>query len=83
MQKVTERQQEVLDFLAAFQAEKSFSPTVREISQHFGIRLHAVSCHLNALRHKGLITWVANAARTIRLLDKIPAADTSSSGNSR
>ena len=40
MKNLTDRQKEVLDFIAQFTEENVFPPTVREIGDHFQISLH-------------------------------------------
>ena len=42
MKQITERQQEVLDFISGFTKENNYPPTVREIGEHFSISLRAV-----------------------------------------
>ena len=57
---MTERQQEVLDFIRAFQAEKSVPPSSREIQRHFKFASQtAVMGHLRALANKGMIEQLA------------------------
>lgn len=52
MKQITERQKEVLDFIANFTEENVYPPTVREISEHFGISLRAVQDILQHFRKK-------------------------------
>ena len=49
MKEITERQREVLTFIANFTEENVYPPTVREIGDHFGISLRAVQDHIAAL----------------------------------
>jgi repressor LexA len=73
--KLTDRQQEVLDFIRDFVDVKGYPPTLREIGQHFGIQSpNGVAYHLVALEKKGYIERGVSSARTIRLLDKIPSS---------
>ena len=53
MRQITDRQKEVLTFIADFTEENVYPPTVREISEHFGISLRAVQDHIAALQKKG------------------------------
>ena len=69
MKGITERQKEVLTFIAHFQEENSYPPTVREISDHFQISLRAVQDHLTALQKKGYLTQTQKRSRSIRVLD--------------
>ncbi len=68
MKQITERQKEVLDFIADFTATNIYPPTVREISSHFEISLRAVQDHLAALQKKGYISTEQKKSRSIRLL---------------
>ena len=52
MRQITDRQKEVLTFIADFTEENVYPPTVREISEHFGISLRAVQDHIAALQKK-------------------------------
>lgn len=65
----TARQKQVVAFLKTYCDANGFSPTVREIGDHLGVEVNAVSGHLKALERKGLITRQANKARTIRVID--------------
>jgi len=69
MKGITERQKEVLTFIANFQEENSYPPTVREISDHFSISLRAVQDHLTALQKKGYLSQTQKRSRSIRVLD--------------
>src|SRR4029079_12788610 len=51
---LTQRQRDILDFISASIAERGFSPTLREIGEHFNIRsTNGVNDHLKALEKKG------------------------------
>ena len=50
MKGITERQQQVLNFISDYTAENGYPPTVREISEHFGISIRAIQDHLIALQ---------------------------------
>ena len=52
MRQITDRQKEVLTFIATFTEENVYPPTVREIGEHFGISLRAVQDHIAALQKK-------------------------------
>lgn len=70
MKGITERQKEVLTFIANFQEENSYPPTVREISDHFQISLRAVQDHLTALQKKGYLSQTQKRSRSIRVIDE-------------
>lgn len=51
---MTDRQKQILDFIASSIAERGYPPTLREIGEHFGIRsTNGVNDHLKALEKKG------------------------------
>ena len=68
MKQITERQQEVLDFISAYSRENSYPPTVREIGEHFGISLRAVQDHIAALQKKGYLSQTQKRARSISVI---------------
>ncbi len=66
---LTEREQRVLDVIAAGIAAEGRPPTLREIGQQLGIAsTNGVRDHLQALIDKGYIRRVERSARGIRLL---------------
>jgi len=67
--KLTERQQEVYDFIQDKIQERGYGPTVREIGLAFDIKSpNGVMCHLQALVKKGLIKREPNMSRAISVL---------------
>lgn len=68
MKNLTDRQREVLDFIAQFTDENVYPPTVREIGEHFGISLRAVQDHIAALQKKGYLSQCQKRSRSIRVL---------------
>ncbi len=65
---LTQRQQEVYEFIRGKIRGRGYGPTVREIGEHFGIASpNGVVCHLKALEKKGIITREANMSRAIQL----------------
>src|ERR1044071_1733247 len=51
---LTQRQRDILDFIAASIMEREFQPTLREIGEHFNIRSNnGVNDHLKALAKNG------------------------------
>ena len=56
MQELTAKQQQIYDYLESYISEHSCPPTLREISEHIGIRGTATAMqHLEALERKGYI----------------------------
>ena len=68
MRGITDRQKEVLNFISSYTEENSYPPTVRDISEHFGISLRAVQDHILALQKKGFLSQSQKKARSIRVL---------------
>lgn len=68
MRQITDRQKEVLTFIADFTDMNVYPPTVREISEHFGISLRAVQDHLGALQKKGYLSTEQKRSRSLRVL---------------
>lgn len=68
MKQITERQQEVLDFISQFTKKNSYPPTVREIGSNFNISIRAVQDHIIALQKKGFISSKPKCSRSIRVL---------------
>ncbi len=61
--KLTQRQQEVLDFLKDTHRNEGFMPSTRDIQTHFGFASQtAAISHLRALERKGVIVRKANKA---------------------
>lgn len=69
MQKLTDRQQAVFDYIRDSIYDRGYPPTLREIGQHLGIRsTNGVNDHLRALQRKGYVTREDMKSRTLRLL---------------
>ncbi len=61
---LTQRQQDIYDFLKDKILTRGYGPTVREIGTAFEIRSpNGVMCHLKALEKKGLITRESHMSR--------------------
>ncbi|MBP5751486.1 MAG: repressor LexA, partial [Treponema sp.] len=71
MKNLTDRQREVLIFIAQFTEDNVFPPTVREIGEHFGISLRAVQDHVAALQKKGYLSQSQKRSRSIRVLKDV------------
>lgn len=70
MDKLTPRQQEILDLIRASLEERGYPPTRAEIAGHFGFRSpNAAQEHLKALMRKGYITMQSDVSRGIQLID--------------
>ncbi len=66
---LTRRQKEVYDFIRAYRESKGYSPTQREIADHFGwTSLGTVQKFLKSLMEKGHISKDYNRVRAIGLI---------------
>lgn len=74
MIKLTERQQQILDFIQERQQAGNTPPTFQDIANHFGFRsLNAVAEHLRLLRRKGVLAHETGRARSLRVLSPLKA----------
>jgi len=68
MKEPTERQKEVLGFIAAYINIHTYPPTIREVADFFSISIKGASDHLTALRKKGLLKQGDKKSRTMELV---------------
>jgi len=74
---LTPRQQNILDFVAEYQGEHGFPPSIREIGEFFGIRsTNGVSDHLRALEKKGFLNRTEHQSRSLQLVRDTPEQTT-------
>ncbi|HEX4351322.1 MAG TPA: transcriptional repressor LexA [Polyangiales bacterium] len=67
MQKLTERQEMVLQYIQSSITERGYPPTLREIGNFMGIRsTNGVNDHLRALERKGYLTREDMKSRALR-----------------
>lgn len=65
---LTKRQEDILNYIAAYIERERFPPSIREIGRDFGIgSLRGVTVHLDALERKGFIER-ATTPRSIRII---------------
>ncbi|PKN58676.1 MAG: repressor LexA [Deltaproteobacteria bacterium HGW-Deltaproteobacteria-14] len=70
--KLTDRQQEVLDFIQTKIERDGYPPTIREIGAELGIRsTNGVNDHLKALERKGYINRDGAKSRTLVPVDAV------------
>jgi repressor LexA len=68
--KLSERQQDILDFLKDFISRNSYPPSVREIGEAVGLSSSStVHSHLNTLEDKGYIKRDPSSARALSVID--------------
>ncbi|MDX9721423.1 MAG: transcriptional repressor LexA [Myxococcota bacterium] len=67
MKELTQRQQQILDFIIAQTEAKGYPPTIREIGEHMQIKsTNGVSDHLRALMNKGYLVRDESKSRALR-----------------
>lgn len=67
MKDLTDRQQEVLDFIVRRIDDEGYPPTLREIGEHMGIKsTNGVNDHLRALERKGVLSRGTSKSRALR-----------------
>jgi repressor LexA len=73
---LTERQQDILDFINGYVEKNGFPPSVREIGRKFGIYPATVQDHISALERKGSLQKKRFKSRTLA----VPASSRRPSG---
>lgn len=69
---LTDRQREILAWLARYIADHGYSPTVREGQMAFAFDSpNGFVCHLTALAKKGWVQWNKRKARTLRITEGV------------
>jgi repressor LexA len=69
MTPLTDRQQQVLNFIQTHQQQKGVIPTLREIATHFAFRsMTAAVDHVRVLQRKGYLDHEPRRARSLRVL---------------
>jgi len=72
MKELTDRQKQVLTFIADYIKKYSFAPSIREIADHFSISVKGAHDHITALRKKGHLKQADKRPRTMGLTHKRP-----------
>lgn len=73
MKKLSERQQAVLDYIAAFLDQNDYPPTIRDIKNELNISsTSVVDYNLKVLEERSLIRRNRNISRGIELVGRIP-----------
>ncbi len=68
MKNLTDRQREVLDYIAQYTEENGYPPTVRETSERFGVSLRAIQDRIAGLQKKGYLSLSEKKSRSLRVL---------------
>ncbi|WP_461257973.1 transcriptional repressor LexA [Treponema sp. R80B11-R83G3] len=72
MKELTDRQKQVLSFIANYIKKNSYPPTIREIADHFEISVKGAHDHITALRKKGHLRQADKRPRTMGLTHSRP-----------
>jgi repressor LexA len=67
MSLLTAKQKEVLEYLREYSEINGVTPTMKEVSEHFGVTISTIQNHFKSLEYKGYIQKVPNLARSIKL----------------
>ncbi len=70
MRALTDRQHEVLDFIARFIDDHGYPPTIREIAVHFSISVKGAYDHVKALERKSFIRMEENRSRALEIVNR-------------
>ena len=77
MKGLTEKQEEILEYIEKCMAQHGMSPTVNEIAEYFGIKASSSFAHLKALQKKGYV----NRSSKARSLELAHSANSSASAS--
>ena len=81
--KITKRQQQIYDFIRAYQKEKGYPPSVREMAAAVGLSSPStVHAHLSALEDHGLIKRDATKPRALEVFNADGTSIKPGDGNS-
>jgi len=70
MKELTERQQQILQFIRGKQDSEGLAPTFREIAGYFGFNSpNAALAHVQALRSKGFLKSLPGRARSLQVVE--------------
>ncbi len=70
-QEITDRQKEILRFIAEFGQENGYPPSLRDIAAHFGISsTNGVAGHLEKLVTKNFLSKESNSSRALSITEK-------------
>jgi repressor LexA len=72
MRQLTQRQQQVLDFIQTSQHRHGVPPSLRDIAHQFGFRSMSTAVdHVRALRRKGALAHQSRRARSLRVISPL------------
>jgi len=65
----TPKQLKIMKFIASFQKEHSYSPTLKEIAESFGVSTVTVFEHIRTLEKKQALACLKHKSRSIEIID--------------
>jgi repressor LexA len=68
MKELTQKQQDILVFIARYIDKHAFAPVIREIGAHFSISVKGMQNHVAALKKKGYLACAYRRPRTLEIL---------------
>jgi repressor LexA len=68
MKELTQRQKEVLSYIAEYIKKHSYPPTIREIAEYFSISVKGAHDHISALKKKNQLKQDGQRSRTLELV---------------
>jgi len=71
MRQITERQAQIIIFIENFIQENGYSPSIRDIADHFKMSTKGAHDHVMALVKKDCIRCQVGKPRTIRIVPKM------------
>ncbi len=72
MELLTKRQKEILDFIHQFVGDNGYSPSYREIAQHFGLSSTAtIHEHIQTLKTKGYLDAEDHSPRSLEVVEAV------------
>jgi repressor LexA len=74
MKKLTDKQEQIFEFMKRAILEAGFPPTVREIGDEFGMTAKGAYDHIKAIEKKGYIRCSKNKSRAIEIVKYAAAA---------
>jgi repressor LexA len=69
MEKISNKQQELYDFIKKYIANNGYAPTIRELAYIFQRSTGSIHPMLKRLKQKGLIDYEEKMSRTIKILN--------------
>lgn len=69
---LTKKQQDIVEFIQVFTSENDYSPSLRDIGEHFQIQVKAVQDHISAIKRKGYLRSEPKKANSLEIISAPP-----------